>query len=573
MNPTTIPFTKLVALDAINARADSKDGLDELAASIAAKGLIQPLSVRPADGGDRWEIIDGRRRYRALAKLVKAKTLKRDFAVPVLVRNEDDAGALETSLMANTVRLPMHPVDQFEVFARLGAGGASTADIAARFGIAERTVRQQQALGRLAPVVRAAWRKGTIEADAARAFAEHPNPEVQAATFDDLRKQGAWALEPGSIRRRLLPDRMRASDPQLAFVGADAYLEAGGTITTSLFADDEYVDDPALLAVLVKAKTAEKIQGYIARGWGWAALEDDLPDDTYVWDHVEASLGEGDDEAHYAPAERAAAGVILNFDHAGKLWAELGVIKPDDADENADQDEDNPASDAGDDGDPAPDPGPDRAPSGTGQPPEPDPPPGTEQGPAMSQALVLTLSEVQTVAAATALADDPQLALRVLFAALTVSSWNSPAKISTQGMGRPGVGAEAERDFAEQLDRAGGAKDLPALLAPLIAAALDLRCHHASRPRVEVAALIAALDAGAYTSAVHQGFSALDYFKRSTKQVALDAIADMMQAGLLGPNDMPAAGASKAQLYPHAAELATRHQWLPDFLRHPQHQE
>ena len=137
---TTIPFSRLVAPDAINARAQTKDGLDELAASIQAKGIIQPLSVRPADG-DKYEVIDGRRRYQALAKLVKSKHLSKNFDVPVSVRNEDDASALETSLMANTVRLPMHPVDQHEVFARLIQQGRSEDDIGASFGISAKIGR------------------------------------------------------------------------------------------------------------------------------------------------------------------------------------------------------------------------------------------------------------------------------------------------------------------------------------------------------------------------------------------------------------------------------------------------
>ena len=83
---TTVPFSKLVATDAINARGKTKQGLDELAAAIAAKGLIQPLAVRPGDKADSYEVIDGRRRYQAIAKLVKDKLWKKTDPVPVIVR-------------------------------------------------------------------------------------------------------------------------------------------------------------------------------------------------------------------------------------------------------------------------------------------------------------------------------------------------------------------------------------------------------------------------------------------------------------------------------------------------------
>ena len=181
MTIQTIPYAQLMASDAVNARAASEEGLDELAASIAAKGLIQALAVRP--NGNHFEIIDGRRRFQAIGVLVKAKKLQRDWPVPCTVRHDDDAGALETSLMANTVRLPMHPVDQHEVFARLNSQGRSEAEIAAAFGLAERTVRQHLALGRLAEPVRKAWRAGKIDARCAQAFALSSNVDLQTATL------------------------------------------------------------------------------------------------------------------------------------------------------------------------------------------------------------------------------------------------------------------------------------------------------------------------------------------------------------------------------------------------------
>ncbi len=125
---TSVPFSALVAKDDINARLTGKtDEIDGLAASIEAKGLIQALAVRPGKKSGTFEIIDGRRRYAALGSLVKSKKFSKDAPVPVLIRDEDNAHALETSLAANTVRLPMHPIDQHEVFARLEDEGAAPA--------------------------------------------------------------------------------------------------------------------------------------------------------------------------------------------------------------------------------------------------------------------------------------------------------------------------------------------------------------------------------------------------------------------------------------------------------------
>ncbi len=561
----TVPLSRLVASDAINARAATKEGLDEMAASILAKGIIQPLAVRPADAGDKLEIIDGRRRFQAMTRLVKDKAISRAFQVPVIIRNEDDQTALETSLMANTVRLPMHPVEQFEVFDRLLAEGAGVEDIAARFGIAAKTVRQQQALGRLAAEIREAWKKGRIDAPRARAFATHPDPEVQAATYARLKKQGEWALSEGSIRQALAGDRIKAGSGELLFVTEDAYLRRGGTISESLFEDDRYVDDPALLKVMVADKLAVACKALIKQGWAWAMSQDDRPNDSWSWEQLDPPNVEGkyDDDVvpdDWPKKQRTGAGVFITLHDDGTLCFDCGWIRPDILVASSDTRSARRPDDAGVPSHPA-----------GSAPAESDATIENHATETLSGALAMTLSEVQTRAAVTTLAQDPALALRVLLAALRVRPWQSPAKITVGGMAaQRGVGAEAERDFESELQNAEiPIEALMRTLAPLIAASLDLRAHNHMSPRREAKALVAALDVEAYTEAVIDGFSALDYFKRSTKQTALDAIGEMMAAGLLQPNDLPAEGAAKAALYPHAAELATKHGWLPEFLRHP----
>ena len=87
-------------------RTFTEDGLNELAASIAEKGIIQPLIVRqsPADG-DLYEIVAGERRWRAaqMAKLHK---------IPVLLREYDDTEVLEIAIIENIQRADLNPVDE-----------------------------------------------------------------------------------------------------------------------------------------------------------------------------------------------------------------------------------------------------------------------------------------------------------------------------------------------------------------------------------------------------------------------------------------------------------------------------
>ncbi|MBL8480440.1 MAG: ParB/RepB/Spo0J family partition protein [Sterolibacteriaceae bacterium] len=85
--------------------------LEELAASIKAQGLIQPISVRPVGAG-RFEIIAGERRWRAaqIAGLGE---------VPVLIRDIPDDAALAMSLIENIQREDLNPLEEAAGIQRL----------------------------------------------------------------------------------------------------------------------------------------------------------------------------------------------------------------------------------------------------------------------------------------------------------------------------------------------------------------------------------------------------------------------------------------------------------------------
>jgi ParB family chromosome partitioning protein len=85
--------------------------LEELAASIKAQGLIQPISVRPVGGG-RYEIIAGERRWRACQIAGLAE-------LPVLVRDIPDDAALAMSLIENIQRENLNPLEEAAGLQRL----------------------------------------------------------------------------------------------------------------------------------------------------------------------------------------------------------------------------------------------------------------------------------------------------------------------------------------------------------------------------------------------------------------------------------------------------------------------
>ncbi len=84
--------------------------LDELANSIAARGLIQPIVVRPLGKG--FQIVAGERRWRAAQRA-------RLHEVPVIIRDFDDAETLEVALVENIQRQDLNAIEEAEAYARL----------------------------------------------------------------------------------------------------------------------------------------------------------------------------------------------------------------------------------------------------------------------------------------------------------------------------------------------------------------------------------------------------------------------------------------------------------------------
>ena len=99
----------------------------ELAGSIRARGILQPVLVRPVAGGT-YELIAGERRWRA-ATLADLPT------IPALVRHHDDAASLEVALIENMAREDLSPVEEARAVAALTEElGLSREDVGLRVG-------------------------------------------------------------------------------------------------------------------------------------------------------------------------------------------------------------------------------------------------------------------------------------------------------------------------------------------------------------------------------------------------------------------------------------------------------
>jgi ParB family chromosome partitioning protein len=139
----------------------SQESLEELAASIREKGLLQPLLVRPK--GEGYELVAGERRYRAaqMAGLTE---------VPALVRDLTDREALELALVENLQREDLSPVEEARGYQTLLEMGLTQEEVARRVGKARSTVANALRLLQLPEEVLEALDSGAITPGHARAL-------------------------------------------------------------------------------------------------------------------------------------------------------------------------------------------------------------------------------------------------------------------------------------------------------------------------------------------------------------------------------------------------------------------
>lgn len=109
---TTLPIEKITPNPDQPRREFSKEGLEDLAASIRQKGVIQPLIVRPIEGGERYEIVAGERRWRA-SQMAQLHDL------PVVIRDFDDTEVLEIAIIENIQRSDLNPIEEAMGFRQL----------------------------------------------------------------------------------------------------------------------------------------------------------------------------------------------------------------------------------------------------------------------------------------------------------------------------------------------------------------------------------------------------------------------------------------------------------------------
>jgi len=161
------PFQPRAAID--------EPAMAELIGSVRARGILQPILVRPhpADPA-RYQIIAGERRWRAAAAAGLAE-------VPSLVRPLADADALAAALVENLQRQDLNPIEEAEGYQRLiDEFGLRQEALAETIGKSRSHIANTLRLLNLPAPVQAEVRKGALSAGHARLLIGHPHPEAIA---------------------------------------------------------------------------------------------------------------------------------------------------------------------------------------------------------------------------------------------------------------------------------------------------------------------------------------------------------------------------------------------------------
>jgi len=171
--PNEVPVGEILpgAMQPRNGMGD--DTLNELAESIRENGIMQPLVVRPREGG--YELIAGERRWRA-SQMAGLAT------VPIVIRDVDDRTALELALVENLQRENLDPIEEAKGYAQLmDQFDLTQEEIATKVGKNRATVANTLRLIKLPAEVQAYVRNGLFSSGHAKAILGLKNAKDQIA--------------------------------------------------------------------------------------------------------------------------------------------------------------------------------------------------------------------------------------------------------------------------------------------------------------------------------------------------------------------------------------------------------
>ena len=240
-----------------------EETLTELAESIRAQGIVQPIVVRPlpGKGGEtQYEIVAGERRWRA-AQLAGLAT------VPAIVRDIPDEAAVAVALIENIQRENLNPLEEARSLHRLiEEFGLTHADAADAVGRSRAAVSNLLRLLELPRSVRELLERRQIDMGHARALLGLATPELQADLARRVLKQGWSVRETESAVRKIAgvegaagagkAKARAAGDPNVRRLEADLAETLGATVTIE--------HGPKGGKVVIRYNGLEELEGILA---------------------------------------------------------------------------------------------------------------------------------------------------------------------------------------------------------------------------------------------------------------------------------------------------------------------
>ena len=191
-------------------RTFDEESIGELAASIASRGVIQPIIVRPH--GHRFQIVAGERRWRASQKA-------RLHEIPAIVRDFDEAETLEIALLENIQREDLNAIEEAQAYRRLVDDFDHTQEALARIVHKSRShVANLLRLLELPQKVQAMVGSGELTMGHARALVTATDAVSLA---DEVIRRGLSVRETEKLAREGKPTRQRPLPIEYKGAGAD----------------------------------------------------------------------------------------------------------------------------------------------------------------------------------------------------------------------------------------------------------------------------------------------------------------------------------------------------------------
>lgn len=249
----TLPVSAIEPLPGQPRRRFDEAALDELAASIAQRGVIQPVIVRPLAGG-RYQLVAGERRWRAAQKA-------RLHEIPALVRELDEREVMALALIENLQREDLNPVEEGRAYHRLAESeDMSQAEIAALVDKSRSHVANLQRLLQLPEPVLDLVEQDKLSMGHARALIGHPDAVTLGARAAresmSVREVEALVRRTSgkeTVRRKARVARDPAKDADIAAV--QRHLEEFLGLTVRIKTDD----DPRSGTVTIRYRTLDQL--------------------------------------------------------------------------------------------------------------------------------------------------------------------------------------------------------------------------------------------------------------------------------------------------------------------------